>query len=147
CHLMETLLTKPPVSPEFGCLQYTFLSQIGHREDFRQRLATLYGAWRDNMALGLAGDMTTRRPARQASPRALATWVQAILHGLAMQRAADPDAFDGDEMLDLCLDVLGTYLWGQAPGRKKRPAAAKKTVAPARPANGKRPAARPLAKG
>src|SRR5262245_32180122 len=41
CHLMESLLVKPPLTPEFGCLQYTFLSQIAHREDFRQRLATL----------------------------------------------------------------------------------------------------------
>src|SRR5947209_18062751 len=24
-HLLEKLLTQPPVSPEFGCLQYTFL--------------------------------------------------------------------------------------------------------------------------
>src|SRR6476619_7432251 len=35
-HLLEMILAKPPVNPEFGSLQYTFLSQIGHREDFRQ---------------------------------------------------------------------------------------------------------------
>src|SRR6267143_5468046 len=28
-HLLEKLLTQPPMSPEFGCLQHTFLSQIG----------------------------------------------------------------------------------------------------------------------
>src|SRR5205807_2738103 len=33
-HLLEKILTQPPVSPEFGGLQYTFLSQMGHREDF-----------------------------------------------------------------------------------------------------------------
>src|SRR6202035_2210822 len=27
-HLFTTLFLKPPLSPEFGCLQYTFLSQI-----------------------------------------------------------------------------------------------------------------------
>src|SRR5262249_32294800 len=97
-HLMTTLLTRPPTNPEFGCLQYTFLSQMAHREDFRQRLATLYEAWRSNMALGLAGDMACREGARQVSPRALSTFVQAILHGLAMQRAVDPNAFDGEEM-------------------------------------------------
>jgi hypothetical protein len=43
------------------------------------------------------------------SPRTLASFVQALLHGLAMQRAADPDAYDRQEMLELCLDVLGTY--------------------------------------
>src|ERR671938_238272 len=42
CHLLESLIGRPPVSPEFHCLQFTFLSQISHRDDFRQRLATLY---------------------------------------------------------------------------------------------------------
>src|SRR5262249_13140419 len=84
-HLLEKLLGQPPVSPEFHCLQYTFLSQIGHREDFRQRLATLYEDWRSHMAQGLAEDLAGSRSARPVAPRAMATLVQAILHGLAMQ--------------------------------------------------------------
>src|SRR5438552_11420451 len=32
CHLLETLVGRPPLSPEFHCLQYTFLSQISHRD-------------------------------------------------------------------------------------------------------------------
>jgi len=128
-HLLQKLLTHPPVSPEFGCLQYTFLSQIGHREDFRRRLATLYEQWRSNMALGFANDLMQRRTARSFSPRAMATLIQAILHGLGMQRAADPSAFDHAEMLELCLDVLGTYLWNKPATRPK-----KKIV------NGKKPA-------
>src|SRR4051794_16026813 len=47
---MKALLTffilHPPVDSEFHALQYTFLSQIVHREDFRQRLASLYEHWR-----------------------------------------------------------------------------------------------------
>jgi len=128
-HLMAKLLTQPPVSPEFGCLQYTFLSQISHREDFRQRLAMLYESWRNNMALGLSADRDRRSAARRVSPRAVATLVQAILHGLAMQRAADPNAFDGHEMLELCLDVLSGYLWNEPRSRKKRKPAANKTTA------------------
>lgn len=128
-HLFDKLLTQPPVSPEFGCLQYTFLSQISHREDFRQRLAMLYENWRSNMALGLGADLGHRSKARRVSPRAFATLVQAILHGLGMQRAADPHAFDGEEMLELCLDVLSSYLWNEPRPRKKRkPAANKKTA-------------------
>lgn len=121
-HLFEKLLTQPPVSPEFGCLQYTFLSQIGHRDDYRQRLARLYEEWRSNMALGFANDLMQRRTARSFSPRAMATLVQALLHGLAMQRAADPNAFDGAEMLELCFDVLGSYLWNnpRTSAKKKR---------------------------
>ncbi len=128
-HLLDKLLTQPPVSPEFGCLQFTFLSQIGHREDFRQRLAMLYERWRSGMAQGLSADLVQRPAARRVSPRALATLVQAILHGLAMQRAADPNAFDREEMLELCLDVLSSYLWNEPRCRKKRKSAANKTTA------------------
>jgi AcrR family transcriptional regulator len=138
CYLLETMLTRPPLSPEFSCLQYTFLAQIGHREDFRRRLASLYDEWRSNMAAGLAADLARRNGTgngrRRPSPRLLATLIQAMLHGLAMQLAADPHAFDGHEMLKLCQDVLGSYLHLSPPAPKSR--------ANARPnirANGKAP--------
>src|SRR5262245_20923991 len=41
-HLLDTVPAQPEESPEFHALQYTFLSQIGHRGDFRERLARLY---------------------------------------------------------------------------------------------------------
>jgi AcrR family transcriptional regulator len=109
-HLLALVLLRPPVSPEFHCLQYTFLSQIGHREDFRKRVATLYEEWRGNMTRGIAGDLADEPAARAADPRLLASLVQAILHGLGMQLAADPNAFDREAMFRLCLDVLGGYL-------------------------------------
>jgi AcrR family transcriptional regulator len=137
-HLLEKLFTHPPMSPEFGCLQYTFLSQIGHREDFRRRLATLYEQWRSNMALGFANDLLQRRTARTFSPRAMATLVQAILHGLGMQRAADPDAFDGAEMMELCLEVLGTYLWDKPRSQAKAKTARKRKAGPVSPARARR---------
>jgi AcrR family transcriptional regulator len=109
-HLLEKLLQQPPVSPEFGVLQYTFLAQIGHRDDLRRRLARLYEEWRNNMAQGLAADLSSLPRSSGTSPRALATVVQALLHGLSMQAAADPEAFQPQEMVTLCLDMLGTYL-------------------------------------
>ena len=112
-HLMEEILEQGPHHPEFHCLQYTFLSQMSHRADFRERLARLYEEWRSHMAQHLAGDLQGRPPLRQVSPRALATLVQAILHGLAIQNAADPRAVDRQEIVDLCMDMLGTYLWNQ----------------------------------
>ncbi|MCI0459559.1 MAG: TetR/AcrR family transcriptional regulator [Gemmataceae bacterium] len=121
-HLFNTVVRQAPVSPEFHALQYTFLSQIGYREDFRRRLASLYGEWRSHMAAGLTDDLTRGKAKRPVPPRAMATLIQAILHGLAMQAAADPSAFDRDEVVNLCLDVLGTYLGT--------------TTAPAAPANG-----------
>jgi hypothetical protein len=109
-HLLAMVLLRPPASPEFHCLQYTFLSQIGHREDFRKRLASLYEEWRGNLTHGMAGELANSPDPPAADPRLLGTLVQAILHGLAMQLAADPTAFDREAMFRLCLDVLGGYV-------------------------------------
>jgi AcrR family transcriptional regulator len=109
-HFLTKFLLEPPLVPEFHSLQYTFLSQIGHREDFRLRLANLYEEWRAHMARDFAGALAEKPAAPAVSPRTLATFVQALLHGLAVQRAADPDAFDRQEVLDFCLNVLGAFL-------------------------------------
>src|SRR5262249_3699063 len=85
--VLRLIMQQPPLNPEFHALQYTFLSQIGHREDFRQRLATLYEGWRSHMAHDLA-DEAAQRSGRSVSPRAFASVAQALLHGLAMQLAA-----------------------------------------------------------
>jgi AcrR family transcriptional regulator len=145
-HLLKQLIAQPAVGPEFGCLQYTFLSQIAHRNDFRQRLARLYEEWRGNMARGLAEERAQQPRAKRWSPRAVATLVQAILHGLGMQRAADPAAFDGEEMLALCLDVLGNYLQPAARTRRPQRISSRKTPisngSQTAGRNGKRPIAR-----
>lgn len=109
-HLLHRILAHPPLNPEFGCLQYTFLSQIQHRDDFREKLAGLYNEWRCKMAEGLERSPEEGGPARPVPGRAFASLVQAILHGLAIQRAADPGAVDEEEMFALCRDVLGAYL-------------------------------------
>ncbi len=107
--LLRKILLEPPAFPQFGPLQYTFLSQIGHRDDFRRRLANLYEEWREHVARDLAA-ASARRPGRKASPRAVATLVQAVIHGLFVQRAADPDAYDREEVFELLLDMLAGYL-------------------------------------
>jgi AcrR family transcriptional regulator len=122
-HLLTSVLLRPRASPEFDCLQHTFLSQIGHREDFRRRLATLYEEWRSRMGEGLARDLV---PEADVSPRALAALVQAILHGLSVQLAADPNAFDRPEMLALCLGLLGPLFPPRRTPGKKRALPAKK---------------------
>jgi AcrR family transcriptional regulator len=147
-HLLEKLVGQPPLNPQFGILQYAFLSQIGHREDFRRRLATLYEEWRSQMAAGLETDLAGSIDADRVSPRALATVIQALLHGLGMQAAADPNAFDRQQVLSLCIDMLGSYMKIQPRTRKPRKSAAnnfkasngarngQKTAAPARLAKG-----------
>jgi AcrR family transcriptional regulator len=107
--LLSTVLTQTPM-PEFDCLQYTFLAQVGHREDYRQRLATLYEEWRSHLADGLAVDHAAGRISLKAPPRVLATVVQALLHGLVMQAVADPQAYDPHEVVAVCLHMLGNYL-------------------------------------
>jgi AcrR family transcriptional regulator len=107
--LLGKMLTEPPSMPELNSLQYTFLAQISHREDFRTRLANLYEEWRGFIAEDVAADLA-RRPGRPVSAKTFATLVQAVVQGLAIQRAADPAAYDGQEVLTLVLDVLGTYL-------------------------------------
>lgn len=103
--VLGKILQEPPAHPEFGCLQYTFLSQINHRADYRRPLANLYEDWRGQMALLLKGAAR-----RKYSARTVASLIQAIFHGVAMQAAADPDAFDREEMTNLCLDLLNNYL-------------------------------------
>jgi AcrR family transcriptional regulator len=112
-HFLSFLVLQPPTWPEFHALQHTFLSQISHRDDFRTRLANLYEEWRTHLAGDLGTELARRRDA--VSARTLASFIQALLHGLAVQRAADPDAYDRQEMLTLCLDLLGGYLTPPAP--------------------------------
>jgi AcrR family transcriptional regulator len=138
-YLLAKVLVEPPAYPEFGPLQYTFLSQIGHRDDFRQRLANLYEEWRTHMAEDLSETQPSRPAKSRHSPRALASFIQAVLHGLGMQRAADPNAFDREEMLALCLDILETYLQVRPPASKSKG----RTAATKTSANGSRPRGRP----
>jgi AcrR family transcriptional regulator len=112
-HFITKFLLRPPNFPAFHSLHHTFLSQIGHREDYRLRLASLYDAWRSHMAQGFDEDMVGKGT-KPVSPRLFASLIQAILHGLAVQRAADPDSYDPKEMLNLVLDMMGSYLRSQA---------------------------------
>jgi AcrR family transcriptional regulator len=143
--LLDTLMRQPPQNPEFHALQYTFLSQVGHRADFRERLAKLYEEWRSNGSRHLSRDLTDHPPARAISPRAMASLTQAILHGLVMQSVVDPEAFDPKEVADLCLDMIRNYLWPAAD--TAYPAAKKPSLRTNKRNGAARPGARLLANG
>lgn len=117
-HLLGVVMKQPPDEPAFPVLQYTFLSQISQRADFRERLAGLYEHWRSRGAEHLAGDLQAQPSMRKIAPRAVSTLVQAMLHGLAMQAAADPTAVNSEEIIELCLDMLHSYLWPASPPKK-----------------------------
>jgi AcrR family transcriptional regulator len=133
--LLNKLLFEGP-EPTFITLQYTFLAQMGHRPDFRERLARLYAEWRGHMGGSLAEELAEADNPPPAAPRTVASLVQAILHGVVMQLAADPDAFDREEMLALCLDLLTRYVRVRLPASaagKKKPRRPNRTARSSRP--------------
>lgn len=93
-----------PGERDLFSLLYTFLAQMNHRPDYRDRLSTLYREWRDHLAGAIAGSVAEPRP---TSPRVAASLIQALFHGLGMQLAVDPNAFDRGEMLAACLRLMG----------------------------------------
>ena len=109
--MLTSFILHPPEVPEFHALQYTFLSLVGHRDDYRDRLANLYEHWRSYAVADLAKEVEALPDDRpRVSVRTLASFIQAVLHGLAMQRAADPAAYDREEMRHLVLTLLSGYL-------------------------------------
>ncbi|NBR06345.1 MAG: TetR family transcriptional regulator [Planctomycetes bacterium] len=106
--IIENVLVRPVEGDGFHALQYTFLSQISHRADFRLRLSALYEEWRIKITTDLKREFAP--VANDSDLRNLATLIEAVLHGLSMQRAADPDAFDPKAMCDLVVKILFTYM-------------------------------------
>jgi hypothetical protein len=92
----------------FGLL-FTFLAQMGHSDDYRKRLSQWYSEWRSFIAADVASSVPEPRA---AAPRVMAALVQALFHGLDVQLMMDPNAFDRQEMFDLCLKLLAP-LFGQ----------------------------------
>lgn len=99
-----------PGERDLFSLLYTFLAQMGHRPDFRDRLAQLQRDGREFIAADIAGSA----PESPVSPRILASLVQVVLHGLRVQLTVDPDAFDRDEMAAACVRMFAP-LFGQSP--------------------------------
>jgi AcrR family transcriptional regulator len=103
---------QPAGERDLFSLLYTFLAQMNHRPDYRDRLAQLQRERRDFIAEDIAGSVPEPRP---VSPRVAASLIQALLHGLRVQLAIDPGAFDPDEMAAACLRLLAP-LFGQGSG-------------------------------
>jgi AcrR family transcriptional regulator len=92
-----------PAERDLFSLLYTFLAQMGHRTDYRDKLSELYRGWREFLAADIAGSVPEPRP---VSPRVAASLIQALFHGLGMQLMVDPGAFDRQEMLAACVRLL-----------------------------------------
>ena len=93
-----------PEGKELFGLLFTFLAQMGHSPDYRTRLSQWYEEWR----AFLVGDIASSVPEpRLASPRVVASLIQALFHGLDVQLMMDPNAFDRQEMFAACVKLLG----------------------------------------
>lgn len=96
---------------ELLALIHTFMAQVRHRDDYRQKLAAANAGWREH----LAGDIASSLPkASHVQPLVLASIVMALFQGLGGQLAVDPNAFDRRAMLETLLRLLAP-LYGQAP--------------------------------
>ncbi|MDB5309906.1 MAG: transcriptional regulator BetI [Gemmataceae bacterium] len=100
-----------PGEADLSSLFYTFLAQMGHRPDYRDRLAQVLREGREFLAADIAGSVPAPRP---ISPRVSAALIQALFHGLRTQLAVDPNAFDRDEMFAACVQLLAP-LFNPAP--------------------------------
>jgi AcrR family transcriptional regulator len=98
------------LSPDHGrrneqlfALVHTFMAQVYHREDYRQKLAAAHANWREH----LASDYATSVPDPPAvDPQVYASIVMALFQGLGGQLAVDPNAFDRGEMAATCQRLL-----------------------------------------
>ncbi|HEX4609059.1 MAG TPA: TetR family transcriptional regulator C-terminal domain-containing protein, partial [Urbifossiella sp.] len=97
----------PPGARNLFSLLYTFLAQMGHRSDYRDRLSGMYARWRAMIAADIAASTPAIRP---VSANTIASLFQAVIHGLGMQLMVDPAAFDRAEMRAVCEMVFAPLL-------------------------------------
>lgn len=90
-------------SKDLFSLLYTFLAQMGHREDYRNRLSEMNRARREMIATDIAQSVPEPR---FVPPEIAASLLQGLLHGLAMQLTVDPQAFDREAMFKACVSLL-----------------------------------------
>ncbi len=101
-----------PAARDLLSLLFTFLAQMGHREDYRKRLSQWYSEWRSFIAADVAGSIPEPHA---TSPRVIASLIQALFHGLDVQLMMDPEAFDREEMFGAVVKLLAP-LFGQTAG-------------------------------
>ncbi|WP_406694204.1 TetR/AcrR family transcriptional regulator [Singulisphaera sp. Ch08] len=90
---LDFVLNRKPVNDEVDYLNYTFLAQMSHREDFRTRLAAQNAELRNRIAEDLAEEARQGGLAPE-EVQALAAVIHGMLSGLTMQLNVDPEAID-----------------------------------------------------
>ena len=114
-HALSVHLGLNPKHPdergkELFSLLYTFLSQMGHREDYRNRLSEMSRARQGMIATDYVQSVAKPLP---VMPEIAAGLIQALIHGLSVQLMVDSSAFDRQAMFDACIQLFAP-LFGQA---------------------------------
>ncbi|OWK36667.1 TetR/AcrR family transcriptional regulator [Fimbriiglobus ruber] len=102
--------TEPEARHQLHALVHTFMAQVRHRDDYRQKLATANAGLR----AVITSDVAVSVPASPVPPAVVASIVMALIRGLSDQLAVDPTAFDRQQVADACLLMLAP-LFGRAP--------------------------------
>ncbi|MFO0934915.1 MAG: TetR/AcrR family transcriptional regulator [Gemmataceae bacterium] len=100
-----------PAHRDFLSLVWTFYAQMNVRPDFRDRLAMANREWRTMIAADYTGSVSSPPPAK---PETVACIVMALITGLDGQLAADPQAFDRDDVARECIRLLAPLFPEQA---------------------------------
>ena len=88
---------------ELLSLVHTFMAQVRHRDDYRQKLAAANAGWREHLATDIAA---SAGPNPTVDPTVGASIVMALFQGLGGQLAVDPNAFDREAVARTCLKIL-----------------------------------------
>ncbi len=107
-HVLGVHLGLNPAHPiergkDLFSLLYTFLAQMGHREDYRNRLSEMSRARQGMIATDFA--QSVPEPQR-VSPDIAAGLIQALVHGLTVLLMVDPAAFDRQAMYEACIQLF-----------------------------------------
>jgi AcrR family transcriptional regulator len=107
-HVLGVHLGLNPAHPlergkDLFSLLYTFLAQMGHREDYRNRLSQMSRARQGMIATDIAQSVSEPRP---FSPEIVAGLIQSLIHGLTVLLMVDPAAFDRHAMYETCIQLF-----------------------------------------
>jgi AcrR family transcriptional regulator len=127
------ILTQKSQDDPLDCLQYTFLAQMSHRDDFRARLAAEYAAMRNDVAADLA-ERATEGGHDADDLRAIAAVTLGAIHGLITQHNVAPGSYDPAHAMRVFKDMLLGYLARGGPGQS--PAEGRKRAGKRSPTRG-----------
>jgi AcrR family transcriptional regulator len=97
--MLSKPMTDTPGGRDLLSVMATFSAQMNHRADYRAKVAGMQSEWRRHLAGAIAAGSTER-------PEITASIMMALTMGLNAQLAANPTAFDRNQMAAVCDRLL-----------------------------------------